>query len=55
MVQNDCLQAEPAGGFLLRLNSSQDTEKHVACVRQNVTIVPCPGSELQRTTAGNYI
>lgn len=54
-VQRYCLQAEPAGGFLPRLNSSWDMEKHVACARQNVAIVPCPVTELQRTAAGNWI
>lgn len=55
VVQSDCSQAEPAGGFLLGPNSSWDTEKHVACVRQNVAIVPYTSTELQRTAVGNYI
>lgn len=55
VVQSDCSQAEPAGGFLLRPNSSWDTEKHMACFRQNVAIVPYSSTELRRTAVGNYI
>lgn len=55
MVQSGCLQAEPAGGVLLRPNSSWDTEEHMACVRQNVAIVPHPSTEWQGTAVGNYI
>lgn len=53
MVQSDCLQAEPSGGFLMRPNSSWDTEKHMACVRPNVAIVSHPSTELWRTVVGN--
>lgn len=54
VVQSHCLQAEPAEGVLSRPNSSWDTEKHMACVRQNVVIVPHPSTELCRTAVGNY-
>lgn len=54
MVQSNYLRAEPAGGFLLRPNSSWDTEKYMACVRQNVAIVPHTSTELWRTAVGNY-